>query len=155
MSNYDRILMIKKRKSWLMTALQDAEIRIKFGCNLPEISVIRAVLVRAMPNTVNMGCTMFGLNLRPVATQWCHFFMMPLDSPELELQPQWVLYSGIQTSFDRKNRKTKKLKKLKNAKNAIFCFLHNFSAFAPFAKLRTFTNCSRHSPSNGVQKHWF
>ena len=99
---------------------------------------------------VNSASIIFGLNLRSVATQWCQFFMMPLDSPELGLQPQGVLYSGIQTSFDRKKRKTKKLKKLKNAENAIFCFLHNSAAFAPFAKLRPFSDCSRHSPSNGI-----
>ena len=64
MSNYDRIFMIKKRESELVRALQDAEIRIEFVCKLPEIFVIRAMLMHAMPNTVNMGCTTFGLNLR-------------------------------------------------------------------------------------------
>ena len=54
MSIYYRILMIKERELNLIRALQDAKIRFGFGCKLPELFVIRAVLIHDMLNTVNM-----------------------------------------------------------------------------------------------------
>ena len=76
---------------------------------------------------VNSASITFGLNLRRVVPRWCQFFMMPLDSPELGLQPQGVLYSGIQTSFDRKNWKTKKVWNSNFLSRITFQVLYQFS----------------------------
>ena len=90
---------------------------------------------------VNSASITFGLNLRPVVPRWCQFFMMPLDSPELGLQPQGVLYFGIQPSFDRKYRKTKNVLKFE------FSLLHNFSGSVPIFNLKQHSDSSHHSQS--------
>ena len=95
---------------------------------------------------VNSASITFGLNLRPVVPRRCQFFMMPLDSPELGLQPQGVLSLVIQPSFDRKNRKTKKVLKFE------FSLLHSFSGFVPIFNLKQNSDLCHHFQSIDILK---
>ena len=91
--------MVKERKSKLMTALQDAEIRIEFGCKLLELFVIRSMPIRSM---LNMGKHEVHHIRAQIVFSTCTtlpIFMMPLDSPELGLQSQGTATFRVVNKF--------------------------------------------------------